>query len=122
MSKGMKETLINLATSQLAREKGCNLEYCTCGGFPECICGDDLYLLPQSLLAKWLREVHNIDIVINYDHGYSMDRKYYSYRIRRLDSDKFIQETFGETYDTYEQVFESALFDGLKLIKDENTR
>lgn len=83
------------------------------------------YYIPAPLyqqVLQWLREIHNINIIINYDYSYSMDKEYYSYRIRRLDSDKFIQETFGETYNTYKQAIQEGINQALSSIENDNNR
>ena len=58
----MQEQLISQETFKLTKSKGCILKRCICGGFPECICTDKR--ITQSLLAKWLREKHNIYIIV----------------------------------------------------------
>lgn len=63
----------------------------------------------QSLLQKWLREEHNIDIEINlylktlrtYKNAILKDEKYY---------------TIGYTYKNYEEALEDSLQYALKLI------
>lgn len=61
----------------------------------------------QSLIQKWLREVHNIDV-----------RVANKYRYYHLVKD---QQYFDRTtYDTYEQALEVGLLEGLKLIKINN--
>ena len=73
----------------------------------------------QSLLAKWLREVHDIDIFINKDSTFNKgtycifiyDNIKDIPRLRPLDNDVF------SGYSTYEEAFEIGLQEGLKLIK-----
>ena len=101
----MEDTRINFETAKLAKEKGCNLENCTCGGYPDCICYDKR--ISQSLLAKWLREEHNIHLIayknINID-GYD-----WCY----ITTDGI---TNINSYKTYEEALEAGLQEALKYI------
>ena len=101
----MKENLVGFFVAKLAKEKGCNLENCTCGGYPDCICSDKR--ISQSLLAKWLREEHNIHLIayknINID-GYD-----WCY----ITTDGI---TNINSYKTYEEAYEIGLQEALKLI------
>lgn len=67
----------------------------------------------QSLLAKWLREEHNIDVWVT---PYLDDKKReYNYMIvnRNIDVYDLIS---GDEYNTYEQAYEIGLQEALKLI------
>ena len=101
----MEDTRITFETAKLAKEKGCNLEICSCGGYPDCICSDKR--ISQSLLAKWLREEHNIHLIayknINID-GYD-----WCY----ITTDGI---TNINSYKTYEEAYEIGLQEALKLI------
>ena len=101
----MEDTRINFETAKLAKEKGCNLENCTCGGYPDCICYDKR--ISQSLLAKWLREQHNIHLI--------------AYKNINIDGyDWCFITTDGITninsYKTYEEAYEIGIQEALKLI------
>ena len=102
----MEDIRITFKTAKLAKEKGCNLENCTCGGYPDCICSDKR--ISQSLLAKWLREQHNIHLIayknINID-GYD-----WCY----ITTDGI---TNINSYKTYEEAYEIGLQEALKLIQ-----
>ena len=70
----------------------------------------------QSLLAKWLREEHNIDVWVT---PYLDDKKReYNYMIvnRNIDVYDLIS---GDEYNTYEQAYEIGLQEALKLIKND---
>ena len=110
MEEQLKEQLISFETAKLAKEKGCNLENCTCGGYPECICSDKR--ISQSLLAKWLREKYDTDVIINTYRN--QNQKYYKYFISEKSKNLIKSE---EYYDTYEEAFEIGLQEALKLIK-----
>lgn len=120
----IEESLISFETAKLAQEKGFDLKgtkkywcnYYT--GQPinkwKLLPFEDLHLnfmefpaYTQSLLQKWLREIHNIDV-----------RVANKYRYYHLVKD---QQYFDrKTYDTYEQALEVGLLEGLKLIKINN--
>lgn len=76
----------------------------------------------QSTLQRWIRENHNIHIIIEY----SSSLKKYSHMIYLSDADKVEIELTKlsvklKTYykfKTYEEALETALFESLKLIKD----
>ena len=69
----------------------------------------------QAMLAKWLRETHNILV-------FSMpvaDKKTYYWWIGDLWGDGSIEDSSERPFDeTYEEAFEKGLYEGLKLIKN----
>ena len=101
----MEDTRISFETAKLAKEKGCNLENCTCGGYPDCICSDKR--ISQSLLAKWLREEHNIHLIAY--KNINIDR--YDWCFITTDGITNIN-----SYKTYEEALEVGLQEALKLI------
>jgi hypothetical protein len=118
----MEEELISLKTAQLAKEKGFDMK----SGFGFCIennkveetlyCYTEeekhLYIArpTQGLLQRWLREVHNIDVLPSKPNGhYSED---YILKIYVNNTLKFVGHS-----KTYEDVFEIGLLKALKLIK-----
>ena len=68
----------------------------------------------QSLLAKWLREVHNLHISINVGLPHKAPIMYYSNVIKfgKHHKSKFK----SEFYKTYEEAYEIGLQEALKLI------
>lgn len=66
----------------------------------------------QSLLAKWLREVHKLHITIIIGYG---EITWYSFIIQSIDSDSYIQDYEG-SFNTYEEALEQGLISSLKLI------
>ena len=103
----MEESLIKFETAKLAKEKGFDVfRHMTNNGVydKKGVVGyvhvyDSRYhiLAPtQSLLQKWLRERHKIDIFIG--HGYINNMQY------------------DTKYKTYEQALEAGLIEALKLI------
>ena len=105
----MKDTLITFETAKLAKEKGCNLENCTCGGYPDCICSDKR--ISQSLLAKWLREEHNIIVIVDYEGIDGYYYKFYSYK-----GMKQFYDASNKNFKTFEEALEIGLQEALKLI------
>jgi len=106
----MKEQLISFETAELAKEKGLDIKVCKCGGFPECICDN---LNPtQSLLQKWLREVHDVNLLVD---TAGIKGKYVAF----INSYGWIYGYINEQkiFDSYEDALEAALVVGLNLIK-----
>ena len=140
----MKEQLISFETAKLAKEKGfdwetqkvydvdeTNIKNPTIYIYGEDLSGDDeLYAPTQSLLQKWLREVHNcfIDILPHRDGDsknkqwkskkdvfWSVEVDYYGkdFKIELTDDADFTQH-FNNSY---EEALEIGLQESLKLIK-----
>ena len=87
---------------------------------------ESVYLAPtQSLLQKWLREIHGIEIsirAIKWENdklktGLVLDS--YEYEMYPLNKPYYIYHKVSG-FKTYEQALEQALLESLKLIKDEN--
>lgn len=114
----MKEQRISLDTAKLAREKGFNIhciEGYTIEGGETLDIGTEAftckyYAPTQSLLQKWLREEHKIDVEAR-PVRYAGDKEtsyYQSYINGCVISMK--------KYNTYEEALEVSLFEALKLI------
>jgi len=161
----MKEELINFETAKLAKEKGFNigcknkyvetLEHalemgrggdCTFPHIPTRVLTNSsyekwdivhCYAPTQSLLAKWLREVHNIIIDVKLDFFNSYNKEsikyypiFYTYSDSKkrfwlytdyINSDECTEEIqdkmpIFQKYSTYEEALEIGLQEGLKLI------
>ena len=114
----MKEQLISFETAKLAKEKGVKLDinglYWEDGSYDS---GEnalvyeefqDVMSAPtQSLLQKWLREVHNIDVNVL---PYNKTKKEYEVYVD-------LAVTTWSGYKTYEEALEVGLQEALKLIK-----
>lgn len=133
----MEEKLIEFPTAKLAKEKGfknntlsyylidnksiMNNEIGKLGSYDCCSYNpkygytqQDIIAAPtQSLLAKWLREVHNIKVFINENlSGYFYQIVFVEDKMHcRIDS------TITKCLPIYENILEIALFEALKLIK-----
>lgn len=123
----MKDELIQFETAVLAKEKGfnekCNFFFNAGSRWKlqednilrQCDEEDIIECPSQSLLQKWLREVHNIHV--NCYPWYSPQIKdiAYSYTIGKKGEGTLINN--DEEFKTYEQALEKGLEEGLKLIK-----
>ena len=129
----MEDTLISFETAKLAKEKGFKMIRCFYHYLNEnskleftpnynmntqfCMNNDaqpELIAVPtQSLLQKWLKEKHNINVFVMFSH---MDdyfhRQTYKYKIIK---NKSRISQMGD-FKTYEVALEAGLFEGLKLI------
>ena len=115
----MKEQLISFETAKLAKEKGfdemCDNHYCYSPSGDSSIFMDDLrnsehsnneLTAPtQSLLQKWLRDIHNIHIQV-------CSWKTASYNIVFKGTHKVNKKSLA----TYEVALEDALIEALNLI------
>lgn len=121
----MKEDLVTFETATLAKEKGFVHMKANCYGdnmayqLPEgelinALQGNSVagYILAPtlSLLQKWLREVHNISIIIPFACGYTIT-------FNLLDKDGLCEYPNQASYDTYEEALEAGLQEALKLIE-----
>ena len=129
----MEDTLITFETAKLAKEKGlCEYfkninptkyvqayysedkitfkegEYMQ----EDCVIEDRYFRPTQSLLAKWLREKHNIIIIVDYEGIDGYYYKFYSYK-----GMKKFYDASNTNYKTYEEAFEIGSQEALKLIK-----
>jgi hypothetical protein len=123
----MEDTLVNLSTAKLAKEKGFDeitdyiysQNYITeklienINGLKHSDGNNPFISAPtQSLLQKWLREVHNIHIrprTLKHSNGYV-----YVYTVDCFDIDFYISSM---EFTTYESALEQALKDALQEIK-----
>ena len=119
----MEEQLISFETAKLAKEKGfnepCSYKY-TPGGTTTYNTNRrdmDIYAPTQSLLQKWLREIHSIDIMIEPNQD-SDGNKYYCWRGRK----NMFPSTIGNVANHYEEALEDGLIEALKLIHNESKR
>jgi hypothetical protein len=145
----MEEQLITFETAKLAKEKEFNIPvisyytpkgYCTesegykterleesnwnngMGSYPTLSKDVSCSAPTQSLLQKWLREVHNITIFMTFKPNikkwdfipYSMDMNAKEYIKYNWEYTKIHNE---RRFDTYEEALEEGLQEALKLIQ-----
>ena len=126
----MQEQLISFETAKLAKAKKFGYDFGGTHYVPGFYCDEefdkdpeefemqqedacrcDYYLRPtQSLLQKWLREVHNIEVYVLPHTRYKIEGKFYEVIV-----DKMMITWSGNK--TYEKALEIGLKKGLKLIK-----
>lgn len=70
----------------------------------------------QSILAKWLREVHKLHIEISLENF--TDGFIWQYQILKIGED-FTSKVFDGEFDTYERALDKGLARALRLIKNE---
>lgn len=121
----MTEQLVSFDTAKLAKEKQFDLQTFNCFDdngismeFPRVSINakNSFCTRPsQSLLQKWLREVHKIHIVIGLDeNGYALTLEEDCDDLEDREVTKF---KYYSVYNTYELALEAGLIEGLKLIK-----
>ena len=119
----LKEKLISFETAKLAKEKGFHISSRGEGmGKRVFINGelvnaifsskDHIHAPTQSLLQKWLREVHEISIKI--DDYYTNSRVRFDYNVCELGSQ---EDNPVGIFETYEEALEIGLQEALKQIK-----
>jgi len=73
---------------------------------------EDILAAPtQSELQKWLREIHNLFVIIDYNGKFEYTKWFYT-----IKSDTNQKVFDGGYWDTYEECLEVALLESLKLI------
>jgi len=136
----MEEQLITFDTAMLAKEKGFDLEFCNVGWHGDFgdLKGDSYPFLgtysfyksiycnnkveyqiqrpTQSLLQKWLREVHKISVEVS-SGWWDLGKVKWEYNVYKkgLDGDSPCSLT---VFKTYEEALEIGLQEGLKLINE----
>ena len=113
------ETLIQFKTAKLAQEKGVNIKtlikneknwYTRSGVLNGYTPKEPYYVCSQSVLAKWLREEHNIDVFLDSIGG----KNGYFYVLQDVLTGNQIKA--GDKYNTFENSFEEGLFEALSLV------
>lgn len=117
----MEEKLVSFEVAKLAKEKGFDVKakwlqlylLDSITNTVDTFSASQICLPTQSLLQKYLREVHKIDIVIH--RSFSMDNSYHYCIIMDGNYDiEMLQECIPDR--SYEEALENALFNALKLI------
>jgi len=110
----MKEELVTFDTAKLAKEKGFDISqtkgYYSHGDSKLVLSenyNEQKYLPTQSLIQKWLREVHNLITEASYDYS----KKKYIANSKKLD------KGYQFSYSTYEEALEVAMYSALETIK-----
>lgn len=112
----MKEQLISFETAKLAKEKEFNEKYSDFY-IDKRVNGDltDLPCVPQSLLQKWLREKHKINIYCIPQ----FNQIGWMIKVKEASTAYELKLAYSEFGNTYEEALEAGLLFALNLIKDE---
>ncbi|MFA5433077.1 MAG: hypothetical protein WC319_09460 [Candidatus Paceibacterota bacterium] len=111
----MKEELISFETAKLAKEKGFEFEKITVDTHH-----DSIQVCTQSLLQRWLREKHKIDVfpypiqILHNNNEIECLQLTYHYKIIVKGITKFV--SLNHEFETHEEAFEIGLQEALKLI------
>lgn len=113
-AKMLKEAGFDVLCASLYNNNGFGWNSLSRGNYNSC---ESLFSRPtQALAARWLREVHGMYIEIY--HRVTG----YGYFIVEIESNELLAiPTIGDKiqFDTYEEAFENALREAIKLIKKE---
>ena len=109
--KFIHPTLANYECEEDGTVKELNWKFKTLGDFLDNL---NTPVCTQNLLQKWLREVHNIHIVITLEFSESLKELWY-YGLLSIKGNE-INELGDGGYTTYELALEAALQETLKLI------
>ena len=137
----MKEQLVNFETAKLAKEKGFDEEvrdsYHKVEGwlhdndYPDTWNSLGAVSAPtQSLLQKWLRDTHSIEVQPMCCYHYQLRKQYHlgimfinkENKVHTMiinETDKSL-DTVNRYYSSYEEALEEGLYEALKLIKNED--
>lgn len=111
----MIDRLVSFETAKLAKEKGYNIR-----SEPYRYNGEQLSILEglnaptQSLLQRWLRDIHSIKVIADTDITLSWIWTIQSLHPEASYTGDFILST--HVYNTYEEALERGLQEALKLI------
>ena len=116
----MQEQLITFETAKLAKEKGFVITQIRwfnkqgiAQGFNTGPLDDVFYRPSQSLLQKWLREVHGIHVWLI---PAEVDKTYRAYVGHGIKLD-LLECSYTQSFFTYEDALEEGLQEALKLIE-----
>ncbi len=107
----MEEELISFETAKLAKEKGFDLTSysCPCVGLPKHLQKP----APQAVLQKYLREVHNIQMILKPFYDSLEKENSFVCDVIRISDGRVIR---SERLNSYEEVLEIGLQNGLTLV------
>lgn len=123
----MKEKRIEFETAKLANSKGFDIEtyeldYMVDGNYPgkqgACVsCTTYIKCSTQTLLQKWLREVHNIAVIPCFNDNVA-EEYYYFIHTNTIKAYSNRICSLPNKFNNYEEALEIGLFEALKLIND----
>ena len=130
----MEDQLISFETAKLAKEKGFilgigwfgfnNKFYVSEGAQIGMLCdnhrGENPVACTQSLLQKWLREVHDIEIYVHkFKPNGAYPKGYYCVSRPLIHYSNEMKDWIFTNFKTYEEALEVGLQEVLKLLSDE---
>ncbi len=124
----IEEQYVSFETAKLLKEAGfdvpCTSQYTEGMGVWNVECTYDFnhddfgYSRPtQSLAAKWLREVHHINVYACFDYAEFDERKWFFMREHTMINDDSAVYCSITSYNSYGEAFEAGLREAIKLIK-----
>lgn len=124
----IKEQFVSFDTAKMLKEAGfdvpCTSQY-TEGksiwnvGYPYNFNQDEFgYSRPtQALAARWLREVHHLNVYACFDYEKFDERKWFFTREHTMVNDDSAVYCSITNYNSYEEALEAGLQEAIKLIK-----
>lgn len=128
----MDDNLISFETAKLTKEKGFNIhcrwyfddengELYENKDFPHNSWNGNLFAPTQSLLQKWLRELHGVDIHITRNKPSYREYRVEIYKVDNTPNYIYFQineenSKFCKWFDDYEEALEAGLVEALNLI------
>ena len=124
----IEESYVSFDTAKLLKEAGfdvpCFNQYTERGTIWHCDCPENFNKSPcatscptQALAARWLREVHHINVYACFDYEKFDERKWFFTREHTMVNDDSAVYCSITNYNSYEAALEAGLKHGLELIK-----
>lgn len=123
----IQEAYISFETAKLLKEKGfdgaCTKTYIQGSGAPiilsvdvgTVLCDNEVYAPTQQMAMRWLREVHNLFVLINTQHHYvagNKDKTFFDwyYLVEFVtDEHKILKESGFFNFKSYEEAVEAGI-------------
>ena len=109
----IEESCVSFDTAKLLKEVGFEAEC----GFTVDDDGRKLYRPTQALAARWLREVHHLNVYACFDYEEFDEKKWFFTREHTMVTDDSAVYCDVINYGSYEEALEAGLKHGLELIK-----
>lgn len=124
----IEESYVSFDTAKLLKEAGfdvpCFNQYTERGTIWHCDCPENFNKSQcvtscptQALAARWLREVHHINVYACFDYEEFDEKKWFFTREHTMVTDDSAVYCDVINYDSYEEALEAGLKHGLELIK-----
>ena len=124
----IEESYVSFDTARMLKEAGfdvpCFNQYTECGTIWHCDCPENFNksqcvtsFPTQALAARWLREVHHINVYACFDYEKFDEKKWFFTREHTMVNDDSAVYCSITNYNSYEEALEAGLKHGLELIK-----